>query len=110
MAMFPGRSVDDAGGRAARPPRRMQSRPAPESRVGPLTLIGQPEGQSRVWKWCGNAVRATPEGVALTERLSGGVLLSHTLAECSTIGAGGLSFRVRNGTGRFPSAMAAVTL
>ena len=30
--------------------------------------------------------------------------------ECSTIGAGGLSFRVRNGTGRFPSAMAAVTL
>ena len=28
---------------------------------------------------------------------------------CSTIGAGGLSFRVRNGTGRFPSAMAAVT-
>ena len=28
---------------------------------------------------------------------------------CSTIGAGGLSFRVRNGSGRFPSAMAAVT-
>ena len=28
---------------------------------------------------------------------------------CSTIGAGGLSFRVRNGAGRFPSAMAAVT-
>jgi hypothetical protein len=28
----------------------------------------------------------------------------------STIGAGGLSFRVRNGTGRFPTAMAAVTL
>ena len=30
--------------------------------------------------------------------------------ECSTIGAGGLSFRVRNVTGRFPSAMTAVTL
>ena len=30
--------------------------------------------------------------------------------ECSTIGAEGLSFRVRNGAGRFPSAMAAVTL
>ena len=29
--------------------------------------------------------------------------------ECSTIGAGGLSFRVRNVTGRFPSAMTAVT-
>ena len=29
---------------------------------------------------------------------------------CSTIGAGGLSFRVRNVAGRFPSAMAAVTL
>src|SRR6478672_4173919 len=30
--------------------------------------------------------------------------------QCSTIGAEGLSFRVRNGTGRFPFAMAAVTL
>ena len=30
--------------------------------------------------------------------------------ECSTIGAEGLSFRVRNGTGRFPFAMTAVTL
>src|SRR6476619_4417894 len=29
--------------------------------------------------------------------------------QCSTIGAEGLSFRVRNGTGRFPFAMAAVT-
>jgi hypothetical protein len=29
---------------------------------------------------------------------------------CSTIGAGRLSFRVRNGTGRFPAAMTAVTL
>ena len=28
---------------------------------------------------------------------------------CSTIGAVGLSFRVRNGTGRFPHAMTAVT-
>src|SRR5207237_2016469 len=28
---------------------------------------------------------------------------------CSTIGAGGLSFRVRDGSGRFPSAMSAVT-
>ena len=26
--------------------------------------------------------------------------------ECSTIGAGGLSFRVRNETGRFPTAIA----
>src|SRR5882757_11399982 len=30
--------------------------------------------------------------------------------ECSTIGAGRLSFRVRNGTGRFPPAITAVTL
>src|SRR5690606_18339076 len=29
---------------------------------------------------------------------------------CSTIGAGGLSFRVRNVAGRFPSAVTAVTL
>ena len=35
---------------------------------------------------------------------------SPTPCRCSTIGAGGLSFRVRNGSGRFPSAMAAVTL
>ena len=28
----------------------------------------------------------------------------------STLGAGGLSFRVRNGSGRFPAAMAAATL
>jgi hypothetical protein len=28
---------------------------------------------------------------------------------CSTIGAGGLSFRVRDGSGRFPFAVAAVT-
>src|SRR5664279_2829358 len=30
--------------------------------------------------------------------------------QCSTIGAEGLSFRVRNGAGRFPFAMTAVTL
>src|SRR6476659_706669 len=30
--------------------------------------------------------------------------------QCSTIGAEGLSFRVRNGTGRFPLAMTAETL
>src|SRR6187402_244894 len=30
--------------------------------------------------------------------------------QCSTIGAEGLSFRVRNGTGRFPFAMTAETL
>ena len=31
-------------------------------------------------------------------------------SQCSTIGAEGLSFRVRNGTGRFPFAMTAETL
>ena len=35
--------------------------------------------------------------------------LPHTPV-CSTIGAVGLSFRVRDGTGRFPHAMTAVTL
>src|SRR4051795_11542142 len=30
--------------------------------------------------------------------------------ECSTIGAGGLSFRVRNETGRFPSAITTETV
>jgi hypothetical protein len=32
------------------------------------------------------------------------------LHKCSTIGAEGLSFRVRNGAGRFPFAMVAETL
>ena len=32
------------------------------------------------------------------------------LSKCSTIGAEGLSFRVRNGAGRFPLAMVAETL
>lgn len=35
--------------------------------------------------------------------------LPHTPV-CSTIGAVGLSFRVRNGTGRFPYAITTVTL
>ena len=51
-----------------------------------------------------------PKGWALVEWLSGGDLLSHTVSRCSTIGAERLSFRVRNGTGRFPLAMTAVTL
>ena len=38
------------------------------------------------------------------------VTYSPTPPGCSTIGAVGLSFRVRNGTGRFPHAMTAVTL
>ena len=48
------------------------------------------------------------------ERLSrGDVRRCPTLPQglpCSTIGAGGLNFRVRNGSGCFPFAMAAVTL
>ena len=46
-------------------------------------------------------------------RLQKGVRRCPTLPHppgCSTIGAVGLSFRVRNGTGRFPHAMTAVTL
>ena len=35
--------------------------------------------------------------------------LPHT-GVCSTIGAGRLSFRVRDGTGRFPAAMTAATI
>ena len=31
-------------------------------------------------KEAGNDIRATPEGVALMERMSGGVLLSHSLS------------------------------
>ena len=54
--------------------------------------------------------RAAPIGAALCYLVvRRRPTLPHCL-RCSTIGAGGLSFRVRNGSGRFPSAVAAVTL
>ena len=56
-------------------------------------------GRPRTW-WCGAST------------LFGVVRRCPTLPhphECSTIGAVGLSFRVRNGTGRFPHAMTTVT-
>ena len=54
--------------------------------------------------------RATPKGVALDQK---NVRRRPTLPQplgCSTIGAERLNFRVRDGTGCFPFAMAAVTL
>ena len=98
VALFPGRPVADAakamlqlrdGGRAPlirRPSRISACCFVLETTIGPH----RSEGLSRIF------VRRRPT-------------LPHSLG-CSTIGAGGLSFRVRNGTGRFPSAMAAVTL
>ena len=61
--------------------------PAAERSRGPY-----PDGSALNWKF----VRRCPT-------------LPHR-PRCSTIGAGGLSFRVRNVAGRFPSAMTAVTL
>ena len=55
-----------------------------------------PRGDHQWWSPRGKGVRRRPT-------------LPHSLP-CSTIGAEGLSFRVRNGTGRFPFAMTAVTL
>src|SRR5690606_10102072 len=57
-----------------------------------------------------NSSRAGPEGPALLEKY---VRRRPTLPQplgCSTIGAERLNFRVRNGAGCFPFAMAAVTL
>ncbi len=63
-------------------------------------VLGLNEGGPRTW-WCGvldllRGVRRRPT-------------LPHPPG-CSTIGAVGLSFRVRDGTGRFPHAVTAVTL
>src|SRR5690606_39802341 len=57
-----------------------------------------------------NSSRAGPEGPALLRKY---VRRRPTLPQplgCSTIGAERLNFRVRDGTGCFPFAMAAVTL
>ena len=82
---------------------------ANQPRVAPVTPARAPRGQHRPMQ------SGIVKGPALTGRpLHGkGVrrrpTLPHSLP-CSTIGAEGLSFRVRNGTGRFPFAMTAVTL
>ena len=73
----------------------------------------------RAQKECGTRVRGLLlDGEKKTRMNSGPTLcgvvrrcptLPHP-SGCSTIGAVGLSFRVRDGTGRFPHAMTAVTL
>ena len=78
--------------------------------VGGLSVGGRVVGRP----WCGGCLSEggpAPGGVG--PRPVFGVVrrcptLPHPL-ECSTIGAVGLSFRVRNGTGRFPHAMTTVT-
>jgi hypothetical protein len=57
-----------------------------------------------------NAEKGTHEWVPFSQRMFRRCPTLPHPGECSTIGAGGLSFRVRNGTGRFPTAIAAVTL
>ena len=61
--------------------------------------VGVEEGRSPVWWAAFFRVVFVRRRPTLPPRLQG-----------STIGAEGLSFRVRNGTGRFPFAMAAGTL
>ena len=77
--------------------RRTCARPRrARSRWCPLTQKGPPHDVRRAFPLLPNQVRRCP-----------------TLPQgppCSTIGAESLSFRVRNVTGRFPLAMAAVTL
>ena len=73
--------------------------------------VSRARGAARVRGGCSRETEeATP---AMGWLLLNGVRRRPTLphpGECSTIGAEGLSFRVRNGTGRFPFAMTAVTL
>ena len=61
--------------------------------------------------WCGwwGKQKEPPIGWLFLNGVRRRPTLPHSLP-CSTIGAEGLSFRVRNGTGRFPFAMTAVTL
>ena len=58
---------------------------------------------------CGKQKEPPPKGWLFLNDVRRRPTLPHP-GECSTIGAEGLSFRVRNGTGRFPFAMTAVTL
>ena len=77
-----------------------QRRKRPSTRLTLVTVIG------RIPRLRG------PRGVGWGPLWWGCVRRCPTLPHpggCSTIGAGGLSFRVRDGSGRFPSAMAAVT-
>ena len=62
--------------------------------------VGLNAGRPHTW-WCG----ASTCFLCVVRRCP---TLPHP-HECSTIGAVGLSFRVRNGTGRFPHAMTTVT-
>ena len=100
----PGQARRESGARSARPPQPAQ--PGVESRRATLwqTMRGR-----RLDHLIRNDLRAPAEsgGPQVT-----GVRRCPTLPHpggCSTIGAGGLSFRVRNGSGRFPSAVTAVT-
>src|SRR5699024_1942536 len=109
--------------RSARPPR---TRPSARRRSGPFDLwstvqlpLSGATTPCRDQTFVGGS---RGQGLALTQesprRLVGGspgmvVRLRPTLPHrlrCSTIGAERLSFRVRNGTGRFPFAVTAVTL
>ena len=83
-----------------------------EVRVGWVCLCAVPAQCLCLWGWglVVNGEEAPPWwGLLPVMVVRRCPTLPHSLG-CSTIGAVGLSFRVRNGTGRFPHAMTAVTL
>ena len=61
-----------------------------------------------VW-WCGCEEGGARMSTPLLGFVGGGVLLSHTLSSAVPSARCGLSYRVRNGTGRFPTAMTTAT-
>lgn len=91
-------------------PRPPPGRPVPPDAAPPRgrrsSLIVPPGTNPRTRQ---KAEKGRPEGDPFLKNVRRRPTLPHR-SQCSTIGAEGLSFRVRNGAGRFPFAMTAVTL
>lgn len=89
------------------PPARPPARRGPSSAFDDRSALIRPP--ARTDSLTSKTERAAPEGRPFQKSVRRRPTLPHS-RPCSTIGAEGLSFRVRNGAGRFPFAMTAVTL
>ena len=105
-----GRPSEDAGRPAPARGRDFPPRPSPEGLSPAMSLLGRLKAAilAAYFITARNA-DSRPEGRLSRKNVRQRPTLPHP-RECSTIGAERLSFRVRNGTGRFPFAMAAETL
>ena len=110
-----GRPSDEAGRPAPERGRGFPPRPSSERRSPTMSLLMRPlaamfaiQFDTAIFDTARNA-DSRPEGRLSRKNVRQRPTLPHP-RECSTIGAERLSFRVRNGTGRFPFAMAAETL